>query len=278
MTDRYAVIGHPIDHSKSPFIHGLFAQATGQDMLYTAILGDTEPGGFDRTVDAFRAAGGCGMNVTVPFKTEAFAYATELSPDAQLAGAVNALKFEGERVLGQNFDGIGLVRDVEHNLGVPVNGRRVLVLGAGGATRGALLPLAKAGAALIVIANRTADKARALAQDFAPHAGGVAIEGCGLGALEERVFDIVFNATSASLTAELPVVSPSVFAPGSLAYDLVYGKGLTPFLRMAHKAGCARVVDGVGMLVEQAAEAFEWWRGVRPDTREAIKQLTVPLV
>lgn len=277
MTDRYAVIGNPIEHSKSPLIHRLFAQATGQDLHYTALLGETTPCGFARAANAFRAAGGRGLNVTVPFKTDAFAYATELSPDAQLAGAVNALKFEGDRVLGQNFDGIGLVRDVERNLGLAIAGQRVLVLGAGGATRGALLPLARAGASLIVVANRTAEKAKILAQTFVPHAGGTTVEGCGLGALEDRVFDIVFNATSASLSAELPVISPSVFAPGALAYDLVYGKGLTPFLRLARQAGCAQVVDGVGMLAEQAAEAFEWWRGVRPDTRDVIARLTVPL-
>ncbi|MET4580469.1 shikimate dehydrogenase [Ottowia thiooxydans] len=278
MTDRYAVIGNPIDHSKSPLIHGLFAQATGQDMAYSKLLGETTPGGFARAVDAFRAEGGRGINVTVPFKTDAFAYATELSPDAQLAGAVNALKFEEGRVLGQNFDGIGLVRDVQANLGLSIKGRRVLILGAGGATRGALLPLARAGANAIVIANRTADKARALAQDFAPNAHGVAVQGCGLDALEDQVFDLVFNATSASLGAESLVISPSVFAPGALAYDLVYGKGLTPFLRLARDAGCSQVVDGVGMLVEQAAEAFAWWRGVRPDTRDAVAKLTVPLV
>ncbi|WP_028604097.1 shikimate dehydrogenase [Ottowia thiooxydans] len=278
MTDRYAVIGNPIDHSKSPLIHGLFAKAADQDMQYSTLLGETSPGGFARAVDAFRAEGGSGMNVTVPFKTDAFAYATELSPDAQLAGAVNALKFEDGRVLGQNFDGIGLVRDVQLNLGLPIAGRRVLVLGAGGATRGALLPLARAGANTIVIANRTSEKARALAQDFTPHAKGVTVQGCGLDALDDQVFDIVFNATSASLGAEMPVISPSVFAPGALAYDLVYGKGLTPFLRLARDAGRSRVVDGVGMLVEQAAEAFEWWRGVRPDTREVITRLTVPLV
>lgn len=277
MTDRYAVIGNPISHSKSPLIHGLFAEASGQDMHYATLLGETTPGGFARAVDAFRAAGGSGLNVTVPFKTDAFAYATELSPDAQLAGAVNALKFEGDRVWGQNFDGIGLVRDVEHNLGVPIAGRRILLLGAGGATRGALLPLARAGAAAIVIANRTAEKAGALAQAFAPHAGKVAVQGCGLHALEGQAFDIVFNATSASLGAEMPAIPPTVFASGALAYDLVYGKGLTPFLRLAREAGCAQVVDGVGMLAEQAAEAFEWWRGVRPDTREAIARLTVPL-
>lgn len=277
MTDRYAVIGNPISHSKSPLIHGLFAEATGQDMHYATILGATIPGGFAHAVDAFRADGGRGLNVTVPFKTDAFAYATELSPDAQLAGAVNALKFEGDRVQGQNFDGIGLVRDVQRNLGVSIAGRRVLLLGAGGATRGALLPLARAGAAAIVIANRTAEKAHALAQAFGPHAGGAAVQGCGLGALEDQVFDIVFNATSASLSAELPVISPSVFAPGALAYDLVYGKGLTPFLHLARGAGCAQVVDGVGMLAEQAAEAFEWWRGVRPDTSDVIARLTVPL-
>lgn len=277
MTDRYAVIGNPIEHSKSPLIHGLFADAMGQDMRYTKILGETTPGGFARAVDAFRADGGRGLNITVPFKTNAFDYATELSVDAQLAGAVNALKFEEGRVLGENFDGIGLVRDVQTNLGVPISGRRVLLLGAGGATRGALLPLARAGATVIVIANRTAEKAHLLAQGFKTHAGKAEVQGCGLDALGGQAFDIVFNATSASLSAELPAIPRTSFAPGALAYDLAYGKGLTPFLRLARDAGCSQVVDGVGMLAEQAAEAFEWWRGVRPDTKEVIARLTVPL-
>ena len=278
MPDRYAVIGHPIAHSKSPFIHGLFAQATGQDMVYEAIDGGAEPGGFERALAAFRAAGGRGMNVTLPFKLAALAVADSASEDARLAGAANTLSFEGGRIEARNTDGIGLVRDIEVNLGLPLAGRRVLLLGAGGATRGAVRPIARAGAARIVIANRTADKAETLAVELAPHLGGVPLVGCGLAALgTQGAFDVVINATSASLDGQAPAVPAGAFAPGALAYDMVYGKGLTPFLRLARQAGCARVADGVGMLVEQAAEAFAWWRGVRPDTREALARLTVPL-
>ncbi len=278
MPDRYAVIGHPIAHSKSPFIHGLFAQATGQDMVYEAIDGGAGPGGFERALAAFRAAGGRGMNVTLPFKLAALAVADSASEDARLAGAANTLSFEGGRIEARNTDGIGLVRDIEVNLGLPLAGRRVLLLGAGGATRGAVLPIARAGAARIVIANRTADKAETLAVELAPHLGGVPLVGCGLAALgTQGAFDVVINATSASLDGQAPAVPAGAFAPGALAYDMVYGKGLTPFLRLARQAGCARLADGVGMLVEQAAEAFAAWRGVRPDTREALARLTVPL-
>ena len=278
MPDRYAVIGHPIAHSKSPLIHGLFAQATGQDMVYEAIDGGAEPGGFARALAAFRAAGGRGMNVTLPFKLQALAVADDASDDARLAGAANALSLEGGRIVARNCDGIGLVRDIEHNLGLPLAGRRVLLLGAGGATRGALLPLARAGVAQLHVANRTADKATALARELAPHLSGVAIAGGGLDALVVgAAFDVVINATSASLDGAAPAEPARVFAPGALGYDMVYGKGLTPFLALAQAAGCARVADGVGMLVEQAAEAFAWWRGVRPDTREVLARLTVPL-
>ena len=278
MPDRYAVIGHPIAHSKSPFIHGLFAQATGQDMVYEAIDGGAGPGGFERALAAFRAAGGRGMNVTLPFKLAALAVADSASEDARLAGAANTLSFEGGRIEARNTDGIGLVRDIEVNLGLPLAGRRVLLLGAGGATRGAVRPIARAGAARIVIANRTADKAETLAVELAPHLGGVPLVGCGLAALgTQGAFDVVINATSASLDGQAPAVPAGAFAPGALAYDMVYGKGLTPFLRLARQADCARLADGVGMLVEQAAEAFAAWRGVRPDTREALARLTVPL-
>lgn len=279
MPDRYAVIGHPIAHSKSPLIHGLFAQAAQQDMTYDAIDGGAEDGGFARALNAFRAAGGKGMNVTLPFKLQALAAADIASDDARLAGAANALRFESGRIEAQNFDGIGLVRDIEVNLGQPLAGRRVLLLGAGGATRGALLPLARAGVARIVIANRTAAKATGLARELAPHLGGVPLAGGGFDALAgEAPFEVVINATSASLGGQAPDVPAGAFAPGALAYDMVYGKGLTPFLKAAQAAGAARVADGVGMLVEQAAEAFAWWRGVRPDTREALARLTVPLV
>ena len=278
MTDRYAVIGHPIAHSKSPLIHGLFAQATGQDMTYEAIDGGAEDGGFARALAAFRAAGGQGMNVTLPFKLQALAAADEASDDARLAGAANALRFDRGHIEACNYDGIGLVRDIAHNLGLPLRGRRVLLLGAGGATRGALLPIARAGAARIVIANRTAPKAAELARDLAPHLAGCAVEGGGLDELSsEDRFDVVINATSSSLSGEAPAVPASTLAGAALAYDMMYGKGLTPFLKLAQDAGSARLADGVGMLVEQAAEAFAWWRGVRPDTREALARLTVPL-
>ncbi len=272
MSDAYAVIGNPIGHTKSPLIHGLFAEVTQQDLVYTAIEGRI--GQFAADVDAFRTAGGRGMNVTAPFKLDAFAYATERSPRAQMAGAVNALKFDGARVIAENFDGVGLTRDVTHNLDCPLNGKRVLLLGAGGAARGALLPFLEQLPATLVIANRTLDKARALAEEAATHGP---VSACGYADLEGQRFDIVFNATSASLRGELPPVPASVFAPGALAYELAYGKGLTPFLRLARQAGVDRLADGVGMLVEQAAEAFAWWRGVRPETRPVIERLTVPL-
>jgi len=276
MTDRYAVIGNPIVQSKSPMIHSAFAQVTGQDIDYGKLL--CPLGEFTATVDAFRASGGRGMNVTAPFKLEAFAYATDLAPSAQMAGAVNAMKFEGDKVYAENFDGVGLLRDVVQNLSCPLQGRRVLILGAGGATRGALLPLLAEQPAELVIVNRTLAKAQELAALAQQHqTGQVPVQGLGYDAVQ-GAFDVVLNASSSSLTAELPPLPASVFAPGCLAYDLTYGKGLTPFLKLAHQAGVTRLADGVGMLAEQAAEAFAWWRGVRPDTAAVIAQLTVPLV
>jgi len=232
-------------------------------------------------VDAFRAQGARGLNITAPFKIDAYSYATELTEQARWAGAVNAMKFEGDRVLADNFDGVGLVRDVVHNLGCPMAGRRMLVLGAGGATRGLLLPFLQQHPACLMIANRSLDKARALAARAAAQAGAdTEVAACdyeGLAALAGGCFDLVFNATSASQGGQALPVPASVYAHGCLAYDLVYGKGLTPFLQAAQAAGAGRVVDGVGMLVEQAAEAFAWWRGVRPDTKAVIEALTVPL-
>ena len=277
MTDRYAVIGNPIVQSKSPLIHSSFAQVTGQDIDYGKLLGSL--GEFAATVDAFRASGGRGMNVTAPFKLDAFAYATDLAPSAKMAGAVNAMKFEGGKVYAENFDGVGLVRDLVHNLACPLQGRRVLILGAGGATRGALLPLLAEQPAELVIVNRTVAKAHELAALAQQHQmGQVPVQGLGYADLQEQSFDVVLNASSSSLTAELPPLSASVFGPGCLAYDLTYGKGLTPFLQLAQQAGVTQLADGVGMLAEQAAEAFAWWRGVRPDTAAVIAKLTVPLV
>jgi shikimate dehydrogenase len=281
MTDQYAVIGNPIGHSKSPLIHSSFAAATGQDIDYTAIEGLLQPAsGFDDAVRAFIRAGGRGMNVTAPFKLHAFALATERSEDAQRAGAANALKFEGGRILAQNFDGVGLVNDIQRNLACPMQGKRVLVLGAGGAVRGALRPFLAQRPAALVIANRTPSKAVDLVSGLVG-ANGV-VSACSYAELAnlpttER-FDLVVNATSASLKGELPAVPATVFGPDALAYELVYGKGLTPFLRLAQNAGVQRLADGVGMLAEQAAEAFAWWRGVRPDTRAVIDRLTIPLV
>jgi shikimate dehydrogenase len=279
--DRYAVIGNPIAQSKSPIIHGMFAQVTGQQMVYSRI--EAPLGGFAATVDTFRAqvnqGEARGVNITAPFKLDAFAYATERSERAQLVGAANTLKFERHegavKVMADNFDGIGLVRDVVHNLGCALAGKRVLVLGAGGATRGALLPLLAEQPALLVVVNRSVDKAHELAALAAGHGK---VLGCGYAELSGQSFDVVFNATSSSLQAALPPVAASVFASHGLAYDLTYGKGLTPFLQLARSAGVAQCVDGVGMLVEQAAEAFAWWRGVRPATQAVIAHITVPLV
>ncbi|MCP3720301.1 shikimate dehydrogenase [Paraburkholderia sp. CNPSo 3281] len=277
MTDQYAVIGHPIGHTKSPLIHGLFAEATQQAMSYVAIEGPLDPdAGFAKVVRQFAADGGKGMNVTAPFKLKAFALADERSERATLAGAANALKFENGRIIAENFDGVGLLRDIEVNLGVPLAGKRVLMLGAGGAARGALLPFLAAGPAELVVANRDVSKGEALVAQVGSRGSG--LSACGYGDLATRGrFDLVVNATSASLTGDLPPVPPGVFSPDGTAYELAYGKRLTPFLRLARNAGIHGVADGVGMLVEQAAEAFAWWRGVRPLTAAVIDRLTVPL-
>jgi len=270
MTDLYAVAGNPIAHSKSPLIHTMFAQSCGQSITYDRIL--VPEGGFVATADAFRASGGKGLNITAPCKLDAFAYADTVSPSAKLAGAVNALRFGDGGVEGENFDGVGLVRDITTNLGQPVAGRRVLLLGAGGAARGALLPLLAQRPAHLHIVNRTLDEAEVLARIGADH--GPVTAG-GYDEIESG-FDLILNATSASLTGEMPPIVPSAFASARLAYDLAYGKGLSPFLRTA-RAGQAAIADGVGMLAEQAAEAFAWWRGHRPETAAVIAALTVPL-
>lgn len=277
MTDRYAVIGHPIAHSKSPAIHAAFAAQTAQDLSYEALLAPLD--GFAAAVAQFRAQGGRGMNITVPFKEEAWQLADRLTERARLAGAVNTFVFGGD-VQGDNTDGAGLVRDLEV-LGAPLAGARVLLLGAGGAARGVILPLIDAGVARLFIANRTADKARALQAHFAGHdARGVLAAG-GWQEAADAPYDVVINATSASLSDEAPPLPAGLYAPDSLAYDMVYGRGLTAYLKQARDQGAARLADGLGMLVEQAAEAFALWRGVRPDTaavRATLRAALPPLV
>lgn len=273
MTDRYAVLGNPIDHSKSPLIHGMFAKATGQGIVYEKIF--VPEGGFTQIAETFRAAGGKGLNITAPCKLDAFAYADTTSPSAQMAGAVNALRFGADGVEGENFDGVGLVRDITVNLGQAITGKRVLLLGAGGAARGALLPFMAQRPASLHIANRTPARAEELARIGSAHG---TISAGGYDTIAAGAYDLVVNATSASLTGALPAISADAFTHATLAYELAYGKGLTPFLRLARQARPAlAAADGVGMLAEQAAEAFAWWRGVRPDTAEVIAAITIPL-
>ena len=296
MTDKYAVIGNPVAHSKSPLIHKMFAQQTGQDIDYEAIPAPLE--GFAATVERLCKEGYKGCNVTVPFKFEAFKLATELSERARSAQAVNTLNFDGDIIRGDNTDGAGLVRDIKDNLGIALQGKRVLLMGAGGAAYGVTLPLLDTGSQLTVV-NRTAGKAVELAVNFPV----LAVRGCGYEELNGAQFDVIINATSSGLSDELPplprnnqippsppfskgeiskgeiLASPfekgglrGIFASGALAYDMMYGRE-TPFMKFAREQGAAVVADGLGMLVEQAAEAFFIWRGVRPDTAPVIAAL-----
>ncbi len=294
MTDRYVVIGNPIAHSKSPQIHAAFARQTGEAIVYERLLAPID--GFVASVQEFIAAGGRGANVTVPFKLEAFALADRLSERATAAGAVNTLRFDrdGDRVsiVGDNTDGVGLVRDIVINAGVAVAGARVLLLGAGGAARGVILPLLAESPAQLVIANRTLARAEELVAQFAEAAASASTAASMSGSVTPSPssvqlsasrfedltgsFDIVINATSASLSSELPPVPASVFAAGGFAYDMMYGAQPTVFMQMAAQAG-ASVRDGLGMLVEQAAESFHVWRGVRPDTMPVYRELRAQL-
>jgi shikimate dehydrogenase len=264
VTDRYAVIGNPVAHSKSPDIHAAFARATAQDIGYERLLAPLD--GFARTVVEFRTQGGKGANVTVPFKEEAFRLCDTRSARAQAAGAVNTLLFEAGQMAGDNTDGTGLIADLKSNLGQSIAGRSVLLLGAGGAARGVLHPLSAQGPRLLTVCNRTLDKAGALAS-------AVGARACSFDALAGQTFDIVINATSAGLKGEVPPLPPKLFAPDALAYDMVYGTGAQAFLAWARGQGAARCVDGLGMLVEQAAESFLLWRGLRPDTAPVLARL-----
>ena len=265
MPDRYAVIGNPVAHSQSPWIHAQFARACAQDIEYTRIEAPRDA--FSATVDAFRAAGGRGANVTLPFKQEAFIYCASVSERAREARAVNTLVLDRDGPWGDNTDGVGLLRDLEINLRFELRGRQVLLMGAGGAAQAVLPALCSTGPARLVVANRTSEKARTLAARFE------GTTGCGYEALGEAAFDLVVNATSAGLVGELPALPSALrlFAPGALAYDMVYGRD-TPFLSYA-RAAEVRASDGAGMLVEQAAESFLVWRGVRPDTQPVLAAL-----
>lgn len=266
--DRYAVIGNPIAHSKSPEIHARFAAQTGEELTYERLLAPLD--GFAETVRQFILRGGRGANVTVPFKLEAFDMATELTERARLAGAVNTLSFASDMILGDNTDGVGLVNDITRNAGVLLRGKRVLLLGAGGAVRGVILPFLEQAPAELVMANRTVSKAEELAQLF-----GGKLATCSFDELQGG-FDIIINGTSAGLADDMPVVPESLFRPGVLALDMVYGAQPTRFMQFAAQRG-ASVRDGLGMLVEQAAESFYVWRGVRPETAPVLAALRAML-
>lgn len=262
-------MGHPISHSKSPFIHGEFAAQTGEAIRYEAI--GVEPGTFAEAVADFENAGGRGLNVTLPFKEEAFAIADEASPRATQAGAANTLCFEsGGRRRADNTDGVGLVRDLEDNHGIALSRRRLLLLGAGGAARGVVAPLLAAKPRSLIIANRTHGRAVELADRFG---GDGPVSALALDALEGHAFDVVINATSASLQDQVPDVPVSAVAEGGCCYDMMYAAEDTPFVRWARGSAARLCIDGAGMLVEQAAESFFLWRGVRPRTAEVIAAL-----
>jgi shikimate dehydrogenase len=272
MVDKYAVLGNPIAHSKSPLIHEAFAKQTQQNMSYERILAPLD--GFAATVQDLIAQGYRGVNVTVPFKFEAYTLADEQSVRASSAGAANTLVFDGQHIAADNTDGAGLVRDIEQNLDVPLSAKRVLLLGAGGAAEGVLQPILAANPALLVIANRTLDKALAMASKVLANkmaSSVIEVTGCTFSDLQGQQFDVVINATSTGLTDTALPISDTIFADGCLAYDMMYGRE-TPFMAQA-RASDARVADGLGMLVEQAAEAFNLWRGVRPETQPVIAMI-----
>lgn len=271
MSDRYAVIGNPVAHSRSPAIHARFARQTGEDLVYERLPAPLD--GFASTVRAFRDSGGRGLNVTVPFKVEAFELCGRRSARALAAGAVNTLAFDGDEVHGDNTDGVGLVRDLTERLGAELAGARLLLLGAGGAARGVLAPLLDSGVAQLTIANRTA----ARAVELAALAEDPRVLGCGFDALPAQAqaggrFDLVVNATSTGLGDGAPAVDERVYDGARLGYDMVYGARPTAFMRALAERGIA-VSDGLGMLVEQAAESFFIWRGVRPRTSDVYREL-----
>jgi len=266
--DDYAVMGNPIKHSKSPQIHSLFAAQTNQAINYTAIQVDS--GGFRQAVGNFVAHKGKGLNITVPFKEEAWALVDERSERAERAGAINTIKLVDNKLVGDNTDGVGLVNDLTNNYQIAITGKQILLMGAGGAARGVLAPLLTEKPQSIVIVNRTPGKAKELAEHFAELGD---IKGCGYEELaKSRPFDIIINATAASLHGELPPLPDSIVANNGCCYDMMYGH-TTPFMQWAEQQGVTTIADGLGMLVEQAAESFYIWRGVRPDTGTVLETL-----
>ena len=267
--DKYAVIGNPIEHSKSPQIHTAFARQTGESIDYQRLLGDTET--FAGDVRNFLAEGGMGLNVTVPFKEQAWRLADELSERAHTAGAVNTLiRLENNLLRGDNTDGVGLVRDLTVNQGFRMHDKRILMLGAGGAVRGVMRPLLEQSPKRIIIANRTASKAYSLANGLAPY-GQVA--GCGLDELDGMRFDLIINGTAAGLGGDVPQIPDTILAKGGWCYDMLYSNQATPFQTWGREHHAARSLDGLGMLVEQAAESFLLWRGILPETPPVIAML-----
>ena len=268
MTDQYAVFGNPINHSKSPAIHRQFAEQTGQDLHYAKQL--VAEDAFVKTAQAFFAEGGKGLNVTIPFKVEAFHFAQQLTPRAECAGAVNTLAIQADgKILGDNTDGIGMVHDM-HNLGWELRGKRILVLGAGGAVRGIMQPVLAEYPTQVVIANRTLSKAEELAVHF--HDLGD-VQARSFEQLAGERFDVVINGTSASLSGDLPPLPTGLLNPNASCYDLMYGAEPTVFLKWAAEQGAVKLADGLGMLVGQAAEAFYLWRQIRPEVVPVITAL-----
>ncbi|MGH8238607.1 MAG: shikimate dehydrogenase [Steroidobacteraceae bacterium] len=265
IADKYAVIGYPVAHSWSPFIHGLFAKQTGHKISYSRL--EIPPETLNDRVVEFFAADGKGLNVTLPHKQAACLIARERTPRAEIAGAVNTLALRNNGVFGDNTDGAGLVADLTRNLSFDLRGTRVLLLGAGGAARGVLGPLLEADPEYLEIANRNAERATELAREFSTLGS---VHGCGFDAITGSTFDLVLNATSASLQDTIPPIPPGVIGPTTLCYDMAYGKGDTAFTRWSKSAGAGRAETGWGMLVEQAAESFLLWRGVKPDTAPVI--------
>ena len=267
MSDLYAVMGNPINHSKSPQIHSAFAEQTEQDLIYSAILVPLEK--FKHEADNFFRTG-MGLNITVPFKEDAWQYADTYSSRALRAGAVNTLiKKEDGSIHADNTDGIGMVRDITFNHGCAIKGKRVLVLGAGGAVRGILEPVLEEKPLEVIVANRTVSKAKALAEDFADVG---TISGCGFDQ-DEGQFDLIINGTSASLSGELPPIPETVIHQQTTCYDMMYGAEPTVFNQWAEKLNAGATLDGLGMLVEQAAESFKAWRGVRPESSPVIASI-----